>query len=117
MKTLYIKPGYYKLVDNEQDFDFVGWIENFTTATLIAIFESGDYEYDEEADEIVWDEDDWNLDQLVFAENVGAVNGFREYTKLNDLHIIEIAPKKWGGFLADNEGRSMFNALRKALCK
>ena len=117
MKIIYLKPGYYKLVDNEQDFDFIGWIENYTTATLIAIFDPGDYEYDEEADEIIYDEDDWDLEQLVFAENAGAVNDFREYAMLNDFFIIEIEPKGWGGFAADNEGRSMFNALRKGLCK
>jgi len=117
MKILYEKPGSFKVVDNEQDHDYVGWIENFTSATLVAIFESGEYEFDEETDEIIYDEDGWSLQQLAFAEDEKTIANFEEYASINDLDIICIDPHEWGGFLADNKGRSMFNALRKAYCK
>lgn len=120
MKTLY-QDNLCKLVDNEHNYDFVGWIENFTDKTMVIIFLPGEYDFDEESGEDVWREDDWEIEELSFCDDK-ELEEKRAFVEENDswpnfTTMVEIEPKKVGGFLADGTGRSMFNALRKHLEK
>lgn len=117
MKTLY-QDERMKFVDNEQGYDYMYWIDNFTDKTLVITFRPGDFDYDEENDDTWWHEDEWEVvdfefvDEFVESERLKLL---REEAELNMLEIIEIEPQKWAGFLADNEQRSMANAVRKHL--
>jgi len=113
-ETLY-EDDDYMVVDNKQDYDFIGYIENFTDKTIAILFEVGDYDVTDDESEIIWDEDDWSIDRITF-------NGLEECRALveenpSDLELVEIEPNKWCGFPADNRGRSMFNALKKHFSK
>lgn len=117
MKTIYHNPDTYKLVDNQQDYDFVGWMENFTDKTLIVIFSPGSNTYDEEADEDYWNENEWTVEEIALCDDA-QLEEKKQFVEINRSYptfttMIEIEPHKWGGFAADNEGRSMFNALQK----
>lgn len=115
MKTLY-RNDQFQLVDNEQDYDFVGWIENFTDKTLVVVFIPGELNYDEDSDEDYYDEDGWEVEEIVFCDE-NELDRKREFVEENNSYpnfttMIEIEPGEWGGFLADNRERSMFNALQ-----
>ena len=117
MKTVYQNDN-LRFVDNEQDYDFVGWLENLSGNTIIVIFEAPDPDFNEETQEVFWDEDTWQVEEIkVFTINA-AVEDFRQYVEENRsfgiaIPYIEFEPSKSGGFLADNKGRCMFNALKK----
>ena len=118
MKTLF-KNHDMKLVDNEHDYDFVGWLDNLTNKTLILIFLPGESTRDEESDEEVFNEDLWEVDEVCLC-NEEELEMKREFIEENNSYpffaiMVEIGPHKCGGFLADNRGRSMFNALKKHL--
>ena len=120
MKTIYNNPDTYKLVDNQQDYDFVGWMENFTDKTLVVIFSPGSSTYDKEADEDYWNENEWTVEEIALCDDA-QLEEKKEFVEINRSYptfttMIEIEPHTWSGFLADNQGRSMFNALRKELC-
>ena len=110
-----------KLVDNQQDYDFVGYIENLDKDGILAIvFSTTEPEYNEELDDFFWDENSWTVEDIAVVKDDKQMKEIQNYVEENEsypnfLQMITIEPGKWGGFLADNEGRSMFNALREKL--
>lgn len=117
MKTVY-QTKQLKVVDNEHDYDFVGYIKNLTDKRMVVIFQPGDSTFDEEKDEDIWDEEDWNVESISFSNDDDELRKLHDFVEENKsfpsfLEMIEIEPHNWGGFLADNKGRSMFNALKK----
>lgn len=117
MKTLF-EDKTLRLVDNEQDYDFVGYIENMTDKTIIILFIPGDFDEDEDG-EVVYDETGWEVDEIR-TEDAAGLRGYAEpddYILENGLEMAVIPPKEWRGFPADNTGRSMFNALKEGIQK